>query len=192
MTSKLEPADREQRGPFDSSEVGLLTPYLDFGSLRIRPRQDLAIRAEVEEVSKRIVALTLEISGMRLQLQAFAASKSAGLWSEALKSLEAAVVAQGGQAEVVHGALGPELRVSAPVKMGQKTQLRQSRFIGVDGPRWLLRGVLIGDELYSETRYLGLIELFRDTVVHRGDVPFPPNELLPLTLPQSHEPSAAV
>jgi hypothetical protein len=187
MTTKLEPTDRSQRGPFDSGEVGLLTPYLDFGSLRIRPRQDLAIRAEVEDVSKRIVALTLEVEGMKLQLQAFAASKSVGLWEEALKSLEAAVVAQGGGAEVAHGALGPELRVSAPVRNGETTELRQSRFVGVDGPRWLLRGVLIGQELSLESRYLKLIELFRETVVHRGDIPFPPNELLPLTLPQSSE-----
>jgi uncharacterized small protein (DUF1192 family) len=190
MTEKLEPTDRSERGPFDSSEVGLLTPYLDFGSLRIRPRQDLSIRAEVEEVSRRIVALTLELEGMKLQLQAFAASKSTGLWSDALASLEAAVIAQGGRAEVVHGALGPELRVSAAVRMGQQTELRQSRFVGVDGPRWLLRGVLIGEQLYSETQYLKLIELFRETVVHRGETPFPPNELLPLSLPQSHEPGA--
>jgi hypothetical protein len=127
---------------------------------------------------------------MKLQLQAFAASKSTGLWSDALASLEAAVIAQGGRAEVVHGALGPELRVSAAVRMGQQTELRQSRFVGVDGPRWLLRGVLIGEQLYSETQYLKLIELFRETVVHRGETPFPPNELLPLSLPQSHEPGA--
>lgn len=192
MATKLEPDNRSQLGPFDSGEVGVLTPYLDFGSLRIRPRQDLAIRAEVEEVSKRILAVTLELDGMKLQLQAFAASKSAGLWADALTSLQAAVVAQGGQGEVVHGALGPELRVSAPVRIGELTELRQSRFVGVDGPRWLLRGVLIGEELYAETRYLKLIELFRETVVHRGETPFPPNELLPITLPQLGEPNPEV
>lgn len=183
MSEKVAPSDRASAGPFDVLEVGMLAPYLDFGSLRIKPRQDLQLRAEVEENTKRIVALTLEISGLKLQLQAFAATKNEGLWLETMAALETAIAAQGGTAERVHGALGPELRVGAPVKAGDKTVLRQSRFVGVDGPRWFLRGVMMGDELYAETNYLKLIELFRDTVVNRGDTPLPPNELLPITLP---------
>lgn len=185
MADKLAPADRAEVGPFDSSEVGVLAPYLDFGSIRIKPRADLQIRAEVDEASKRIIALTLESAGLKLQLQAFAATKNDGLWADVIDAIEASITASGGSAQRLAGALGPELRVAAPVKSGAQTVLRQSRFLGVDGPRWFLRGVMIGDDLYAETNYLALVSLFRETVVHRGEVALPPNELLPLTLPQS-------
>ncbi|MEN9872474.1 MAG: hypothetical protein RL450_409, partial [Actinomycetota bacterium] len=36
--AKIEPADRLENGPFDVAELGVLTPYLDFGSLRISPQ----------------------------------------------------------------------------------------------------------------------------------------------------------
>ena len=187
MPEKIAPSDRSVAGPFDSSEVGVLAPYLDFGSIRIKPRADLQIRAEIEEVSKRIVALTLETSGLKLQLQAFAATRNEGLWAEVMAAIESSIIGSGGSVERVHGALGAELKVAAPVKSGEQTVLRQSRFLGVDGPRWFLRGVMIGDDLYAETNYLKLVELFRETVVHRGEVALPPNELLPLNLPKTSD-----
>jgi hypothetical protein len=187
VIDKLAPADRATAGPFDSSEVGVLAPYLDFGSIRIKPRTDLQIRAEIDEASKRIVALTLETQGLRLQLQAFAATKNGGLWAQAMRAISESIVASGGTAEQSHGALGPELRVTAPLPVNGQTVQRETRFLGVDGPRWFLRGVMIGDELYAESNYLKLVELFRETVVHRGEIALPPNELLPLTLPQASD-----
>jgi len=50
---KLAPEDRITGGPFDISEVGVLTPYLDFGSIRLAPRQEMQIRADIDEASKR-------------------------------------------------------------------------------------------------------------------------------------------
>ena len=97
--TKAAPADRSEHGPFDVDELGLLTPYLDFGSIRIAPRQGLQIRADVDDNSKKIVALTLELAGHRLQLQAFAASKSEGLWHDTLTALEAGLASQGGKSE---------------------------------------------------------------------------------------------
>ena len=35
---KSTPADRDTAGPFDVSEIGVLTPYLDFGSIRLAPQ----------------------------------------------------------------------------------------------------------------------------------------------------------
>jgi hypothetical protein len=185
VPEKLSPSDRSTSGPFDSTEVGVLAPYLDFGSIRIRPRVDIQIRAEIDEASKRIVALTLDTGGLKLQVQAFAATKNDGLWSDVMTAIEASIIDAGGSVDRLHGALGPELKVEAPVKSGAQTVLRQSRFLGVDGPRWFLRGVMIGDDLYAETNYLKLVELFREVVVHRGDIALPPNELLPLSLPQT-------
>ena len=180
---KIAPVDRETAGPFDISEIGLLTPYLDFGAIRVAPQADVLIRADIDDNTKRVVAITLEHQGHRLQLQVFAASKTDGIWGTALESIEQAINSQGGRAERVSGLLGPEVKASVPVQEGGQKVLRESRFLGVDGPRWFLRGVLTGPELYSETRYTALIALFRSIVVNRGEIPMPPGDLLPLTIP---------
>jgi hypothetical protein len=180
--TKSAPANRVEAGPFDIDEVGLLTPYLDFGSIRIAPRADLQIRADVDEASKKIVALTLELAGHRLQLQAFAASKSQGIWLETLEALEKGITAQGGAATRAEGLLGPELHAKVPVKIEGREESRYSRFIGVDGPRWFLRGVINSPGL-DDYHYAKLVEVFRSTAVSRGDIAMPPGELLPLRLP---------
>lgn len=180
--TKSYPADRAENGPFDVEELGVLTPYLDFGAIRIAPRPDLQIRADVDESSKKIVALTLELNGHRLQLQAFAASKSAGLWIETLDALEKGITAQGGSANRVQGLVGTELEAKIAVEVGGNKQFRQSRFIGVDGPRWFLRGVINSPAL-DDYHYKKLIDIFRSTAVNRGDIAMPPGELLFLRLP---------
>lgn len=180
--TKSAPDNRAEAGPFDIDELGLLTPYLDFGSIRIAPRADLQIRADVDEASKKIVALTLELAGHRLQLQAFAASKSQGIWLETLEALEKGISSQGGAATRAQGLLGPELHAKVPVQGEGREESRYSRFIGVDGPRWFLRGVINSPGL-DDYHYAKLVEVFRSSAVSRGDIAMPPGELLPLRLP---------
>lgn len=185
--AKLEPTDRAENGPFDVDELGMLTPYLDFGSLRISPVQGITIRADVEEQTKRIVSLSLEQDGHKLQVQAFSTSKSDGLWDFTMNAIAKGITEQNGIAEIIQGALGPELRVQTSVTENGKRFLRESRFIGVDGPRWFLRGVLTGPEIYQPDTYMKLVSLFRSVAVNRGDTPLPPGELLPITLPTNNE-----
>lgn len=173
---KAAPADRETAGPFDASEVGVLNPYLDFGSIRIAPRADMQIRAEVEESNKRVVAITIEINGHTIQLQAFAATRSDGLWLATIEGLAKSVVEQGGTATKRTGALGVELVAELPQQ--NKTNL----FVGVDGPRWFLRGLINGPDL-SGPNYSELISVLRASVVNRGEAALPPGDLLPLKLP---------
>ncbi|MEY4409368.1 MAG: hypothetical protein RLZ65_705 [Actinomycetota bacterium] len=185
--AKLEPADRLENGPFDIEEIGVLTPYLDFGSLRISPMAGVTIKADVDDQSKRIVSLSLELDGHRLQVQAFAATKSDGLWEYTMNAIAKGIAEQNGLAEVIQGVLGPELRVQTSVTENGNRFLRESRFIGVDGPRWFLRGVLTGPEIYQPDTYLKLIGLYRSVAVNRGDSALPPGELLPITLPTANE-----
>ena len=61
-----------------------------------------------------------------------------------------------------------------------------SRTWFAQGPRWLLRGVLMGEAglaegLKGSTELL--YELFANTVVRRGDRPKVPGELIPMTMP---------
>ncbi|NCV36311.1 MAG: DUF3710 domain-containing protein, partial [Actinobacteria bacterium] len=74
----------------------------------------------------------------RIQLQAFAATKNEGLWATTLRALADGIGSQGGEAEELKGLLGPELHASVPAIAGQTKVMRQSVFVGVDGPRWFL------------------------------------------------------
>ena len=52
--------NREQLGPFDVSELGLLENYIDFGAILVpADNPDLSLRIEVEESTGRLVAVTL-------------------------------------------------------------------------------------------------------------------------------------
>ena len=181
----LTEENRAKAGPFDVSEVGQLRPYLDFGSIRLSPNKDLKLRAELEEKTKKVVAITVMFPESTLQLQAFAAPKSRGIWEEALEPIRNSISKQGGTAETRYGLVGQEIRAEIPVEVDGKKAFRSSIFLGVDGPRWMLRGVAYGKAASDTDEYQKVIEFFRSTVVDRGNVPLPPNELLPLRLPQS-------
>jgi len=182
MPEKIAPADRAEKGPFNVSEIGLLTPYLDFGAIRISPHPEMKIRADIDDKSKRVIALTLEVDSHRIQLQAFAATKNDGLWETTKRALAEGIASQGGSAEELNGPLGPELHAAMPVVVGDTKVMRKSVFVGVDGPRWFLRGVMSGPELLGQN-YERLISIFRSTAVNRGDIAMPPGDLLPLKLP---------
>lgn len=79
---KSAPDDRAQGGPFDASEVNPVRPYIDLGGLKVLPRDGLNLRLEVEEKTKRIVAIGLDYVDSTLQVQPFAAPRSSGLWHE--------------------------------------------------------------------------------------------------------------
>jgi hypothetical protein len=179
-TSKSQPIDRQTVGPFDSSELIQLRPTIDFGSLQLPVREDVTLKLEVDEASSRIVALTVDHEGSSLQLQAFSAPASAGIWHEIRKTLDDSILAQGGKTESVIGPLGPELNAQIPTRDGG---FRLAKFIGVDGPKWFLRGVISGLALGDTLAMTHMIDIFRSVVVVRGIAPMPPKELLQLSAP---------
>ena len=176
--------DREEAGPFDDSEVSSVRPWVDLGSVKLIPREGLNLRLEVEEGTGRVVAASLDFKGSTLQIQPFSASRSAGLWDSIRDELKTQLQQQSGVVDEVTGPLGIELRASVPVMVpneGLSTQ--PARFIGVDGPRWFLRGVIAGPAATDEELGAEMIEIFRGLVVVRGNSPMPPRELLPLRVP---------
>ena len=181
---KSAPADRAENGPLDESEANPARPYIDLGSLKILPREGLNIRLEVEENSQRVVAAGLDYAESSLQVQPFAAPRTAGLWQEIREQIGAQITAQGGSITLRDGAFGPEILAQIPVVTeGQPTQMRLARFIGVDGPRWFLRGVISGAGAVDPDVAEQIDDLFRSLVVVRGSTPMPPRELIPLKMP---------
>ncbi|SEC20462.1 Protein of unknown function [Paramicrobacterium humi] len=184
QTEKSAPADREQNGPLDEAEANPVQPFIDLGGVKVLPREGLNLRLEVEESSKRIVAVGLDYAGSTLQVQPFAAPRSRGLWHETREQIREQITKQGGTVEEVEGTFGPELRASVPIvaKDGASGS-RAARFIGVDGPRWFLRGVVAGAGAEGGDAAEKLDDLFRSIVVVRGGQAMPPRDLIPLKMP---------
>ncbi|MFT4233699.1 MAG: DUF3710 domain-containing protein [Microbacterium sp.] len=177
--------DRAAEGPFDESEANHVRPYIDLGGIKILPREGLNLRLEVEDKSKRIVAVGLDYADSTLQVQPFAAPRSSGLWDETRDQIREQVRAQGGRVEEREGPLGPELLAEVPVSGEAGAGKRLARFIGVDGPRWFLRGVVGGSATSDPAAAEQIEALFRSIVVVRGGAPMPPRDLIPLRMPQT-------
>ena len=184
---KSAPADRAAAGPFDDSEANPVRPYIDLGGIKVLPREGLNLRLEVEEQTKRIVAVGLDYAGSTLQLQAFAAPRTTGLWSDTRDQIRDQVRQQGGRVEEREGPFGPELLAEVPVVAGAEgdSAKRLARFVGVDGPRWFLRGVIGGAATGDMDAAAQVEDLFRSIVVVRGGSPMPPRDLIPLRMPAS-------
>lgn len=184
--AKSAPADRATAGPLDEGEANAVRPYVDLGGVKILPREGLQLRLEVEESSQRVVAVGLDYAGSSLQVQPFAAPRSTGLWHEIRRQIAEQIAKQGGTTQLSVGPFGPELLAEIPAAApGQPGSKRHARFIGVDGPRWFLRGVISGDAVVKPEAASRIEDLFRSIVVVRGNTPMPPRDLIPLSVPQS-------
>jgi hypothetical protein len=185
--AKSAPLDRAVNGPLDENEANAVRPYVDLGGVKILPRPDLQLRLEIEEGSKRVVAVGLDYAGSSLQVQPFAAPRNSGLWNEIRQQIIDQIHKQGGTTRVVNGSFGPEVQAQIPVAAaaGAPQGTRLARFIGVDGPRWFLRGVIAGDAIINQDAATKIEDLFRSIVVVRGNTPMPPRDLIPLHMPES-------
>ncbi|WP_395242978.1 DUF3710 domain-containing protein [Agromyces sp. MMS24-K17] len=182
---KSAPEDRATAGPFDEAEANPVRPYVDLGGVKVLPREGLHLRLEVEEGSKRVVAIGLDYAKSTLQVQPFAAPRSSGLWHEIRAQIADQIARQGGTTTVREGTFGPELLAQIPVAATDTApaHTRLARFIGVDGPRWFLRGVIAGEAAVDPAAAAQVEDLFRSIVVVRGTTPMPPRDLIPLRMP---------
>jgi hypothetical protein len=186
-------------GPMDASDPDApTTGYLDLGAIRLPARKDVKVRLDVDKTSGKVAAVTVQADASSVQLTAFAAPRSSGVWDDVRPEIAKAVAAGGGSTEEREGSFGTELVARVPTKLPDGRQVLQvQRFCGVDGPRWFVRAVFSGpevlqsvgatlpDDLLSRARGEQLEELVRTTVVVRGTEPMAPREPLPLRVPES-------
>jgi hypothetical protein len=169
-------------GPHDSNEVTSTLGYLSFGSILMPTIEGVSVRAEVDEATNAIVAVSFEHQGSVLQVSVFSAAKSEELWPEIYQQLLETVISSGGSAVETVGGLGKQLD-AVLLTNGVK---REVRFIGFDGPRWFLRGAISGLALTDANAALNMEDIFRSLVIDRGNSPLPPREPLPLKVPDGN------
>jgi hypothetical protein len=201
-----EPAVVKHGGPWDSEAESVPEmERVDFGALQVPIGEGIEIQVNVEAVEQdaegnplggRIVAITIVHGESGLQVQPFAAPKKNGIWDEVRKETAEEIKQAEGETQEAEGPFGTELHGMVPVAIPEemRDQVPQEiaeqgfgwqpvRFIGVDGPRWFLRGVLSGAALEDSEQAAIMEQVFQHIVVVRGDAPMPPRELLELTLP---------
>jgi hypothetical protein len=173
-------------GPWDAGEDVPAQERVDFGSLLVPAGEGCEIQVSVMEDQAAWITVVRGESG--LQLQAFAAPKSGGLWDEVRREIAAELTRTGGQSHEAQGPFGMELvaRIvpGEPVQGARRGALEPVRFLGVDGPRWFLRGLISGPAARHEELARPLEQVFANVVVVRGDHPVPPRDLLEIRLPE--------
>ncbi|GAB3844523.1 DUF3710 domain-containing protein [Nesterenkonia populi] len=174
-----------ERTPRDISDLASTKGYINFGSLLVPGVKNQQVRLDIDQKSKKVVSLTIRIGDASLQVQAFSAPKSGGTWDDVRSQIEESVVKQKGRAKHIDGPFGKELHARVPTTLKDGRQgWRAARFIGFEGRRWFLRGVIGGKGAIDRKAAAGAETLFSHLVVSRGDEPLPPRELLPLKPPE--------
>jgi len=170
-------------GPFDSGDPvleGLEEPpgCVDFGSLRIP--MPAGAQLQVESGSGELLrAVHVLVPAGRVSLSALAAPRSSPLWRGLAGEIADSLAGEGARVRTEWGQWGRE------VEAGSGGAL--SRFIGVDGPRWMLYGVATGPADGAAELAETLRAMMGGTVVRRGVEPLPVKTVLPLRLPEHLE-----
>ena len=171
-------------GPWDVNDDVPQADRIDFGCLQVPVAEGCEVQVSMADDQPAWITVVRGESG--LQLQAFAAPKTDGLWADVRQEIAAEVAKAGGQSEEADGPFGVEVhaRIAPPEPVpGMPSGLHPVRFLGVDGPRWFLRGVISGPAALRPEIAAPLEQVFADVVVVRGDHPVPPRDLLEIRLP---------
>jgi Protein of unknown function (DUF3710) len=174
----------QDAGPWDAATGFPEGERMDFGSLLVPVRDGFDIQVNLDEEAGIWIAVVHGDSA--LQLQAFAAPKRSGIWDDVREEIAAEVDKSGGSSQEQEGPFGPELlaRLSQPAEPGGRPVPQTLRFMGADGPRWFLRGLITGSAAQRPAAAQPFEEIFADVVVVRGDHAEPPRKALDIALPE--------
>jgi hypothetical protein len=181
----------DRPGPYDVSEVEhgsdpAAAGRVDFGGLQVPRIAGIEVKVRINQASQ-VDAVFLVQGPSALELRAFAAPKSRGLWDEDRRQVSVDVTRAGGVVTEGEGPFGRELKVIMPARTPDGQPVNQTlRFVGVDGPRWGLRGTLHGQAASDPSAAGPLLAAMSTIVVVRGNSPMAPGEMIPL-----HDPSSA-
>jgi hypothetical protein len=129
-TAAAPPASTRTTGPWDDSDApDDDVPRIDLGALLVPVREGMEVRVDVQEQT--VVAATLVDGHSAMQIHAFAAPKSSGIWLEVRDEIAESIRQNGGTTENVDGDLGPELRARVPAEAGYPFSAGTSRPVGI-------------------------------------------------------------
>lgn len=171
-----------ENGPFDS-ESRNSDALIDCGALRIPVLADYQIQFTLERNREIVLGVVYIGNNSALQVQVFAAPKTEDIWDDVRADMMTSIAAQGGSSREAEGEYGKEIRAHMPVE--GSNAVNPVRYIGIDGPRWLLRVTLTGRAAVDDEAAVEILHaVLDDLVVVRGSAPYPPREILPMSIPR--------
>lgn len=187
----IEETGGREHGPWDSTEKSVVDDptYVDLGSLIVRGHDDYALQLPADNDEGEIGSVLMVAENGALELRAFAATRSGGLWDEVRSDIVAEVERLGGEAIEDEGPHGTELKVTVPATTPDgETGVQPSRIMGIEGPRWLLRATLLGEAALVPEGHI-LMDALSDVIVVRGEGPKMLREPLLLRVPPNAVPA---
>lgn len=173
-----EPATLRADGPFDIEEVDMDlddVARVDLGTIIVTPFKGLGIQLQVDDVTNEARSLVGVWKNSGLEVMLFAAPASGGLADELREDLIETAGQAGGTAELLRGPFGTEvLRVLPQEGPDGEQFFHVSRTWFAEGPRWLLKGTLLGEAALDppdDPKVGPFVEFFRNLVVRRGREP---------------------
>jgi hypothetical protein len=166
-------------GPYDVSEAPEGVARLDLGSLQIPATDGVEVRVQAGPDGA-IQQVVLVHGDSALQLGVFAAPRSEGIWDEVRAELRTSLRQDGAAVDEIGGPYGSELRARVRTPEG----VTDLRFVGVDGPRWMVRAIYQGPAAVRAEAATVLAGCLAGVVVNRGTQAMPVREPLPLQLPR--------
>lgn len=184
--------DWRQDGPFDIDEVDLDADEihrLDFGSLVLTPFEGMQVQVQLDKATGRANALLVMAGSSAVEISLFASPETQTIVTDIRSDMIRATQSAGGEVRLAEGPFGTEIRRVVPLNDPQGRKVFHiSRTWLAEGPRWMLRGVVMGEAARSSgtdgsTELLW--EFFSNIVVRRDREPRAPGELIPMILPES-------
>lgn len=181
-------------GPFDITEVDLAADAeagierVDLGSMIVTPEENVGVQLQLQQETGQVQAILAMHENSGLEVALFSAPSKSSMVEEVREGLTEATLQANGSVDYAEGPFGTEIRRLLPVEGPDgENYVHPSRIWLVQGPRWLLRGVLMGeagmqDNLQGSAGVL--VEFFRNIVVNRDTVARVPGDLILLTLPE--------
>ncbi|MEO6511223.1 MAG: DUF3710 domain-containing protein [Nocardioides sp.] len=179
-----EAAADDDAGPFDADDLDSVDGRVDLGALLLLPIEGTELQLQVDEASGNVQSVMFAGPEGALELKVFAAPRYGDLWSEVRPQIAADLGKRGGTATEREGRFGTELVCQMPVTMPDgQPGLQPSRVIGINGPRWLLRGTLLGRPAVEPETGSVFEDAITTVAVRRGSHAMPVGDPLSLTLP---------
>ncbi len=151
---------------------------IDLGALQIPAVDGVEVRVQANQDGS-VQQVVLVHGDSALQLAVFAAPRSAGIWDEVREELRGSVTGAISVSEV-DGEYGTELRARVRTPEGPV----DLRFLGIDGPRWMVRALFQGRAAVDPDAAGPLAACLDGLVVVRGKEAMPALDPLPLRLPR--------
>ncbi|MBO7671682.1 MAG: DUF3710 domain-containing protein [Aeriscardovia sp.] len=164
-------------GPYDISDPDAPEgEYLDLGGLKILGKGGLSMRLIPSPDQKNIADLAFSYGSSSLQITLLASPRRVKFWQE----LRSDILSSQKGATEKEGTFGPEVYFTTKVREGLEIP---TRIVGVDGPRWMLRGIFAGPAAEGGEEKDYLDDFFSTVIANRGTEPLAPGDPVPLVFP---------